>query len=94
MEASTVASVDIEAPTHAKAIQEERQAIADEIESLWQEVVPVAHMAVENQFLKPFLRTTMVNKRQVKLRNATISAYVRQPHNPTRLREDSRLTPS
>lgn len=85
-EASQGTRVNLDdAPTHAKATQEERRAITEEIESLWEEVVPVAHMAVENQFLKPFLRTVQFNQRDAKQRNATISAYVRESTNTTRL---------
>ncbi|KAK7749330.1 hypothetical protein SLS62_008181 [Diatrype stigma] len=77
LEASMVKTVDVDdAPTHARAIQEERRALTEEIQSLWEEVVPVAHMAVENQFLKPFLRAVHVNQRDAKRRNATMAAYI------------------
>lgn len=63
--------------SYTKAVDEERQAIGQEIKSLWDEVVPVAHMAVEKEFIKPLLATTSIDSREKKLRNATISAYVR-----------------
>ncbi|EMR71192.1 hypothetical protein UCREL1_1762 [Eutypa lata UCREL1] len=63
-------------PSHSKAVDEERQAISEEIQSLWEEVIPVAHMAVEKEFLKPFLKEVDHAAKDAKLRNSTISAYI------------------
>lgn len=64
-------------------LEDERHAISQEINSLWDEVVPVAHMAVEKEFVKPLLMTTNIDSREKQLRNATISAYVRiTPRSP------------
>lgn len=81
-------------PSHSKAVDEERQAISEEIQSLWEEVIPVAHMAVEKEFLKPFLKEVDHAAKDAKLRNSTISAYVRNLSDSTRRNEYSRLTPS
>lgn len=64
-------------PSHAKAIEEERQVLVDEIQSLWDEIIPVAHMAVEKEFLKPLLETINIRNKEGKLRNSVISTYVR-----------------
>lgn len=80
-------------PSYSKAVDAERRAISEEIQSLWEEVVPVAHMAVEKEFLKPFLKEVEYAAKDAKFRNATITAYVRNLANPTRLMKCNRLTP-
>ncbi|RYP10700.1 hypothetical protein DL764_000490 [Monosporascus ibericus] len=59
----------------ARAIEEERRAIIQEIQSLWDEVVPVAHMAVEKEFLNPLLKVVEIDSDTNGLRTATISGY-------------------
>ncbi|RYP52116.1 hypothetical protein DL768_002666 [Monosporascus sp. mg162] len=56
-------------------IEEERRAIIQEIQSLWDEVVPVAHMAVEKEFLNPLLKVVEIDSDTNGLRTATISGY-------------------
>ncbi|RYO96577.1 hypothetical protein DL765_011556 [Monosporascus sp. GIB2] len=56
-------------------IEEERRAIIHEIQSLWDEVVPVAHMAVEKEFLNPLLKVVEIDMDTNGLRTATISGY-------------------
>ncbi|RYP93844.1 hypothetical protein DL770_000040 [Monosporascus sp. CRB-9-2] len=56
-------------------IDEERRAIIQEIQSLWDEVVPVAHMAVEKEFLNPLLKVVEIDSDTNGLRTATISGY-------------------
>ncbi|RYP64984.1 hypothetical protein DL769_006479 [Monosporascus sp. CRB-8-3] len=56
-------------------IEEERKAIIQEIQSLWDEVVPVAHMAVEKEFLNPLLKVVGIDSDKNGLRTATISGY-------------------
>ncbi|KAI0014987.1 hypothetical protein F4780DRAFT_130683 [Xylariomycetidae sp. FL0641] len=46
---------DSERSDYGDAIASEHSAVLDEIKSLWEEVIPVAHMAVEEQFLKPII---------------------------------------
>ncbi|RYP75489.1 hypothetical protein DL771_002374 [Monosporascus sp. 5C6A] len=60
-------------------IEEERRAITQEIQSLWDEVVPVAHMAVEKEFLNPLLKVVKIDSDTNGLRTATISGYVKIP---------------
>ncbi|KAI1497731.1 hypothetical protein F5X99DRAFT_355715 [Biscogniauxia marginata] len=62
-------------PEYGRVIHQERDAIASEIQSLWDEVVPVAHMAVERQYLKPILDSVNMANESREVRNATICAY-------------------
>jgi hypothetical protein len=63
---------------HSKVLEEERQDVLNEIQSLWDEVVPVAHMATEAEFLKPILDKTGWDLKNRAKRNLTISGYVRE----------------
>ncbi|KAI5926496.1 hypothetical protein F4810DRAFT_707581 [Camillea tinctor] len=72
------ASYAVNAPNvaeYGRVVDQERQAIASEIQSLWDEVVPVAHMAVEKQYLKPILDSVDMANETREVRNAAISAY-------------------
>ncbi|KAI1491020.1 hypothetical protein F5X96DRAFT_678672 [Biscogniauxia mediterranea] len=60
---------------YGRVVNQEREAIASEIQSLWDEVVPVAHMAVERQYLKPILDSVEMANETREVRNAAICAY-------------------
>ncbi|CAJ2505872.1 Uu.00g000020.m01.CDS01 [Anthostomella pinea] len=60
---------------YSEAILQEHREIWGEVTSLWDEVIPVAHMAVESQFLNPLLRRLSMAIESQDVRNATITAY-------------------
>ncbi|KAI1864511.1 uncharacterized protein JN550_008798 [Neoarthrinium moseri] len=60
----------------ARALEAEIQAIFEEIRSLWDEVVPVAHMAVEKTLLEPILKTAGGKKTTREYQNAIIGSYI------------------
>ncbi|KAL7626482.1 hypothetical protein AAE478_003254 [Parahypoxylon ruwenzoriense] len=60
---------------YARAINDERNAVHAEIQSLWDEMVPLAHMVVEKDFLKPILKRIEMCNEQQTVRDATISVY-------------------
>ncbi|KAI0602928.1 hypothetical protein F4775DRAFT_4369 [Biscogniauxia sp. FL1348] len=62
-------------PEYGRVVNQEREAIASEIQSLWDEVVPVAHMAVERQYLKPILDSVEMASETREVRNAAICTY-------------------
>jgi Holliday junction resolvasome RuvABC endonuclease subunit len=64
-------------PSQADALQSELKAIVNEIQSLWDEVVPVAHMAVEKALLEPILKTVDTKKVSREHQNSIITTYVR-----------------
>jgi len=51
-------------------------AILEEIQSLWEEVVPVAHMAAEKQLLGPILRRFDLSEERRSLQQDVICDYV------------------
>ncbi|KAI1344224.1 hypothetical protein F5Y15DRAFT_106319 [Xylariaceae sp. FL0016] len=61
---------------YGKAVAEEQQAFASEIESLWEEVIPVAHMAVESQFLQPLMVNTKASENTQRSRDTAITSYI------------------
>ncbi|KAI5855074.1 hypothetical protein GGS23DRAFT_445942 [Durotheca rogersii] len=61
---------------HARAINEERNAVYAEIQSLWDEMVPLAHMVVEKEFLRPILRRVQMGNEKQAMRDAAVSAYI------------------
>jgi gamma-glutamyl:cysteine ligase YbdK (ATP-grasp superfamily) len=56
--------------------EDEIRALLDEINSLWDEVVPVAHMAVEKTMLEPILKLVEAKEQSQKHQNAIIGSYV------------------
>lgn len=60
---------------HARAIDDERSAVYSEIQSLWDEMVPLSHMVVEKDYLKPILdKVDMCSERQ-SAKDATVAVY-------------------
>ncbi|KAH9887445.1 hypothetical protein F4778DRAFT_756713 [Xylariomycetidae sp. FL2044] len=72
---STYAKNAPNVPAQARAIYHERDDIKIEIQSLWDELVPVAHMAVETEFLQPVLRRLEKQQYDRDVRNALIASY-------------------
>lgn len=64
------------APDEAGALQDELKTTMTEIQSLWEEVVPVAHMAVEKTLLEPILKTVDSKKGSRGCQNSIITTYV------------------
>lgn len=60
----------------ARALEAEIEAVKDEINSLWDEVVPVAHMATEKSMLEPILKVVNVKLKSERYQNAIIGSYV------------------
>ncbi|KAI1659441.1 hypothetical protein F4813DRAFT_352997 [Daldinia decipiens] len=63
------------APDNAQAINDERDDVYAEIKSLWDEMVPLAHMVVEKEFLKPILEKVETCSERQTIRDATVSRY-------------------
>lgn len=61
---------------YPRAVEDEMMAIRDEIQSLWDEVVPVAHMAVEKQLIEPILKRITTAKKRRDTQNDVIGLYV------------------
>lgn len=61
---------------HQKAAHEEAADIIKEIEWLWEEVIPVAHMSVSAQFLRPVLAHFKNWKDAKEYRVAVVTTYV------------------
>ncbi|KAK7935217.1 hypothetical protein PG985_000712 [Apiospora marii] len=59
-----------------QAVEAEMVAILEEIQSLWEEVVPVAHMAAEKQLLGPILRRFDLSTERRSLQQEVICDYV------------------
>lgn len=59
-----------------RVLETEISAVMEEIQSLWDEVVPVAHMAVEKAMLGPILQLEDAVRKSVRSQNAIISSYV------------------
>ncbi|KAK7953407.1 hypothetical protein PG996_014299 [Apiospora saccharicola] len=59
-----------------KAVEAEMVAILEEIQSLWEEVVPVAHMAAEKQLLGPILRRFDLSEERRSLQQDVICDYI------------------
>ncbi|TGJ87697.1 hypothetical protein E0Z10_g1075 [Xylaria hypoxylon] len=62
---------------HRKVVHDEAADIIKEIDWLWEEVVPVAHMSVSAQFLRPVLTRFKNWKDSKNLREAIVTTYVR-----------------
>ncbi|KAI0181171.1 hypothetical protein GGR52DRAFT_21611 [Hypoxylon sp. FL1284] len=61
--------------SRAQAIDEERSAVYSEIQSLWDEMVPLAHMVVEKEYLKPISDKIEKCSGRQKARDATVAIY-------------------
>ncbi|KAI1762220.1 hypothetical protein GGR53DRAFT_426013 [Hypoxylon sp. FL1150] len=59
----------------ARAINDERSAVYSEIQSLWDEMVPLAHMVVEKDYLKPILNKIETCSERQSARDATVAIY-------------------
>ncbi|KAI0408582.1 hypothetical protein F4802DRAFT_617625 [Xylaria palmicola] len=68
--AATVAKAD-----HLRAIHDEAADIVKEIDWLWEEVIPVAHMSVSAQFLRPVLKRFEDWKSSKQAREAIVTTY-------------------
>ena len=60
----------------SRAVGEERDAVYAEIQSLWDEMVPLAHMVVEKEFLKPIMNKIEACSERQSGRDATVFLYV------------------
>ncbi|XXG96854.1 peptidyl-prolyl cis-trans isomerase Pin1 [Hypoxylon texense] len=60
---------------NARAINDERGAVYSEIQSLWDEMVPLAHMVVEKDYLKPIMNKTDMYSERQNARDATVAVY-------------------
>jgi hypothetical protein len=67
----------VPASDHHQVVHDEAVAIAKEIDWLWEEVIPVAHMCVSAQFLAPVLRRRQDWEETKMFREAVITTYVR-----------------
>ncbi|KAI2470377.1 hypothetical protein F4781DRAFT_178227 [Annulohypoxylon bovei var. microspora] len=63
------------ASSYARDINDERGAVYAEIQSLWDEMVPLSHMVVENEFLKPILKKTETRSDRQSTRDRIVSSY-------------------
>ncbi|KAI0882050.1 uncharacterized protein GGS22DRAFT_191781 [Annulohypoxylon maeteangense] len=63
------------ASNYARDINDEREAVYAEIQSLWDEMVPLSHMVVENEFLKPILKKTETRSDRQGTRDMIVSSY-------------------
>ncbi|KAI1213576.1 uncharacterized protein F4807DRAFT_270728 [Annulohypoxylon truncatum] len=63
------------ASSYARDINDERDAVYAEIQSLWDEMVPLSHMVVENEFLKPILKKTESRSDRQSTRDMIVSGY-------------------
>ncbi|KAI0382720.1 hypothetical protein F5Y04DRAFT_42394 [Hypomontagnella monticulosa] len=59
----------------SRAVGEERDAVYAEIQSLWDEMVPLAHMVVEKEFLKPIMNKIEACSERQSGRDATVFLY-------------------
>ncbi|KAI0138609.1 hypothetical protein F4776DRAFT_654352 [Hypoxylon sp. NC0597] len=63
------------ASSNARSISEERDAVYAEIQSLWDEMVPLAHMVVEKEFLNPILKLIETYSESQGGRDAVVYVY-------------------
>ncbi|KAI1452476.1 hypothetical protein F4805DRAFT_470844 [Annulohypoxylon moriforme] len=63
------------ASNYARDINDERDAVYAEIQSLWDEMVPLSHMVVENEYLKPILKKTETRSDRQSSRDMIVSSY-------------------
>ncbi|KAF7522995.1 hypothetical protein G7054_g11938 [Neopestalotiopsis clavispora] len=62
--------------SQVQASKAELQALLEETNSLWEEVVPVAHMAVEKTMLEPILKLANTKMEAQNYQNAIIGSYI------------------
>ncbi|KAI1469248.1 uncharacterized protein F4812DRAFT_323535 [Daldinia caldariorum] len=62
-------------PENAQAVKDERDDVYAEIQSLWEEMVPLAHMVVEKEYLKSILGKIETRSERQNIRDATVSRY-------------------
>ncbi|KAI8949580.1 hypothetical protein F4801DRAFT_552595 [Xylaria longipes] len=60
---------------HKKAVHDEAADIVKEIDWLWEEVIPVAHMSVSAQYLRPVLKTFENWERSKMFRDSVVTTY-------------------
>ncbi|KAI1755472.1 hypothetical protein F4782DRAFT_488664 [Xylaria castorea] len=60
---------------HQDGVQDEAADIVKEIDWLWEEVIPVAHMSVSAQYLRPVLNTFENWERSKLFRDAVVTTY-------------------
>ncbi|OTB01411.1 hypothetical protein M426DRAFT_25715 [Hypoxylon sp. CI-4A] len=60
---------------YTQTVNEERDAVYAEIQSLWDEMVPLAHMVVEKEFLKPISDKVESFSTRQSSRDETVSLY-------------------
>lgn len=63
------------ASNYSRDINDERNAVYAEIQSLWDEMVPLSHMVVENEYLKPILKKTETRSDRQAARDKIVSRY-------------------
>lgn len=63
------------ASNYSRDINDERNAVYAEIQSLWDEMVPLSHMVVENEYLKPILKKTETRSDRQVARDKIVSRY-------------------
>ncbi|KAI8625298.1 hypothetical protein F5Y19DRAFT_450945 [Xylariaceae sp. FL1651] len=61
--------------SHTQALDDERKSILREIDWLWEEVIPVAHMCVSAQFLHQVLKQVKNWQQQELYRNSVVTTY-------------------
>lgn len=69
--------IDDAAELDQQTVQDEAADIIKEIDWLWEEVIPVAHMSVSAQFLRPVLTQFDNWKESKTFREAIVTTYVR-----------------
>ncbi|KAI1267209.1 hypothetical protein F5Y18DRAFT_332133 [Xylariaceae sp. FL1019] len=65
-----------DASQRSRALQQEKESISNEIDWLWEEIIPVANMCVVGQYQKPVLIRHEASARQRNSQNATVTKYV------------------
>ncbi|KAI0835659.1 hypothetical protein F5Y06DRAFT_289052 [Hypoxylon sp. FL0890] len=75
LDASLAYSKRVPSESNARSTNEERDAVYAEIQSLWDEMVPLAHMVVEKEFLKPILKLIETCSERQGGRDAVVYAY-------------------
>ncbi|KAI1092370.1 hypothetical protein F5B19DRAFT_492418 [Rostrohypoxylon terebratum] len=63
------------ASNYSRDINDERNAVYAEIQSLWDEMVPLSHMVVENEYLKPIMKKTETRSDRQVARDGIVSHY-------------------
>ncbi|KAI0166528.1 hypothetical protein GGR57DRAFT_496792 [Xylariaceae sp. FL1272] len=66
----------IDVSQRSRALQQEKESISNEIDWLWEEIIPVANMCVVGQFQKPVLNRYKTSARQRNSQNTTVTKYV------------------